>query len=150
MSIRFLYVTNKNILMNRILLDVKEIDENEEGLIYNLRPEFNRICYNSIRASIIHLLVKSKELNHSLSVEEISRRLGKRHSVIIHHLEKLMGWKIVSVVKSYKYGRKQKRSIWGLNLNYPNLIKNVYSHLLKTFYTINELEELCNVNESAR
>jgi len=136
--------------MNKILLDIGETDENEGGLIYSLRPEFNRICYNSIRASIIHLLIKSKELNYSLSVEEISHRLGKRHSVIIHHLEKLMDWKIVDVVKSYKYGRKQKRSIWGLNLRYPNLIKNVYSHLLKTFYTINELEELCNVNESAR
>jgi len=136
--------------MNRILLDVKDIDENEESLIYNLRPEFNRICYNTIRASIIHLLVKTKELNHSLSVEEISHRLGKRHSVIIHHLEKLMDWKIVDVVKSYKYGRKQRRSIWGLNLRYPNLIKDVYSYLLKTFYTISELEELCNVNQTAR
>lgn len=136
--------------MNRILLDVKDIDENEESLIYSLRPEFNRICYNSIRASIIHLLVKTKELNYSLSVEEISHRLGKRHSVVIHHLEKLMDWKIVDVVKTYKYGRKQKRSIWGLNLRYPNLIKNIYSYLLKTFYTISELEELCNVNQSAR
>jgi len=136
--------------MNRVLLDVKDIDENEESIIYNIRPEFNRICYNSIRASIIHLLVKTKELNHSLSVEEISHRLGKRHSVVIHHLEKLMDWKIVDVVKTYKYGRKQRRSIWGLNLRYPNLIKDVYSYLLKTFYTISELEELCNVNQSAR
>jgi DNA-binding transcriptional ArsR family regulator len=136
--------------MNRVLLDVKDIDENEESIIYSLRPEFNRICYNSIRASIIHLLVKTKELNHSLCVEEISHRLGKRHSVIIHHLEKLMDWKIVDVVKTYKYGRKQRRSIWGLNLRYPNLIKDVYSYLLKTFYTISELEELCNVNQTAR
>ena len=136
--------------MNRVLLDVKDIDENEESIIYSIRPEFNRICYNSIRASIIHLLVKTKELNHSLSVEEISHRLGKRHSVVIHHLEKLMDWKIVDVVKTYKYGRKQRRSIWGLNLRYPNLIKDVYSYLLKTFYTISELEELCNINQSAR
>lgn len=136
--------------MNRIFLDTKELNESEESLILNIRPEFNRICYNSIRASIIHLLIKSKELNHSLSVEDISHKLGRRHSVIIHHLEKLMDWKIVSIAKSYKYGRKQKRSIWGLNLKYPNLIKNVYSHLLKTFYTVNELEELCNVNKSVR
>ena len=137
-------------MVNRVFLDTKELNETEESLIFNLRPEFNRICYNPIRASIIHLLVKARELNHSLSVEDISHRLGKRHSVIIHHLEKLMDWKIVNIVRSYKYGRKRKRSIWGLNLEYPNLIQNVYSHLLKTFYTVNELDELCSVNKRVR
>jgi len=137
-------------MVNKAFLGTRQVDETEESIIFNLRPEFNRICYNPVRASIIHLLVKSKELNHSLSVEEISRRLGKRHSVIIHHLEKLMKWKIVNVVRSYRYGRKRKRSIWGLNLEYLNLIQNVYSHMLKTFYTIHELDRLCNVNKSVR
>jgi len=137
--------------MNRFSLGIeKEFSENEENLIIRLRPEFNRICYNSIRASIIHLLIKSKDLNHSLSVEDISHKLGKRHSVIIHHLEKLEDWGIVGVVKHDNYGTRKKRSIWGLNLNYPRLIKEIYVYLLKTFYTIEELEELCNINVNVR
>ena len=119
-------------------------------MIFNLRPEFNRICYNSIRASIIHLLVKSKELNHSLSVEEIAYRLGKRHSVVIHHLEKLNQCKIVEIIRLLKYGDKERRSIWGLNMKYPNLVQNIYSHMLKTFYTVNELDKMCCINKNIR
>ncbi len=65
--------------MNKILLEAQGAD-NEESIMFSLRPEFNRICYNPLRASIIHLLVKSKDLNYSLSVEEIAYKLGKRHS----------------------------------------------------------------------
>ena len=137
--------------MNKFSLNVdSEVSEDEENLIIRLRPEFNRICYNSIRASIIHLLMKSKDLNHSLSVERIAHKLGKRHSVIIHHLERLQDWRLVDVVKHDIYGTKKKRSIWGLNLNYPNLIKEIYVYLLKTFYTVEELERLCNVNINVR
>ena len=136
--------------MNKVLLNVQEGAENEDSIIYSVRPEFNRITYNPIRASIIHLLVKSKDLNHTLSVEELSYKLGKRHSVVIHHLEKLFEWKIVDVVKSFKYGNKSKRSIWGLNLQYPNLIQGIYSHMLKTFYTQNELDKMCSINKCAR
>jgi DNA-binding transcriptional ArsR family regulator len=137
------------ILMNKIL-NVQEIADNEESMLYSLRPEFNIICYNLTRASIIHLLVKSKDLNYALSVEDIAQRLGKRHSVIIHHLEKLMNWKIVDVVRTFKHGDKERRSIWGLNLRYPNIVQNVYSHMLKTFYTVNELERMCSINRSVR
>ena len=137
--------------MNRFSLSVdSEVSEDEENLIIRLRPEFNRICYNSIRASIIHLLMKSKDLNHSLCVERIAHKLGKRHSVIIHHLEKLQDWKIVNIVKHDVYGTRKRRSIWGLNLNCPNLIKEVYIHLLKTFYTVEDLEKLCNINVNVR
>jgi DNA-binding transcriptional ArsR family regulator len=136
--------------MNKILLDTNDIAENEDSMIFNLRPEFNRICYNSIRASIIHLLVKSKELNHSLSVEEIAYKLGKRHSVVIHHLEKLNQCKIVEIIRLLKYGDKERRSIWGLNMKYPNLVQTVYTHMLKTFYTANELDRLCSINKDAR
>ena len=136
--------------MNRILLETLDAADNEESMIFNLRPEFNRICYNPIRASIIHLLVKAKDLNHALSVEEISHKLGKRHSVIIHHLEKLSYWKIIDVVKSFKHGSKSRRSIWGLNLKYPNLIQSVYSHMLKTFYTSSELDKMCCINKNTR
>jgi DNA-binding transcriptional ArsR family regulator len=135
--------------MNKILLN-QEGAENEDSVLYSVRPEFNRICYNPIRASIIHLLIKSKDLNHALSVEEIANKIGKRHSVVIHHLEKLMEWKVIDVVKSYKYGDKQKRSIWGLNLKYPNLIQNIYSHMIKTFYNVNELDRMCCINKNVR
>jgi DNA-binding transcriptional ArsR family regulator len=136
--------------VNRILLNTQEGADNEESIMYSVRPEFNRITYNPIRASIIHLLVKSKDLNHTLSVEELAYKLGKRHSVIIHHLEKLFDWKIVDVIRASKYGSKQKRSIWGLNLKYPNLIQNIYSHMLKTFYTQSELDKMCSINKCAR
>jgi DNA-binding transcriptional ArsR family regulator len=136
--------------MNKILLNVQTIADNEESIIYSLRPEFNIISYNSIRASIIHLLVKSKELNHSLSVEEIAYKLGKRHSIVIHHLEKLFKWKVVDVIRSFKYGNKERRSIWGLNMKYPNLVQDIYSHMLKTFYTVNELDRMCSANKNVR
>jgi DNA-binding transcriptional ArsR family regulator len=136
--------------MSRNFLDMNERVEDEESLIFNLRPEFNRICYNPVRASIIHLLVNSRDLNHSLSVEDIAKKLGKRHSVIIYHLEKLKEWKLVSIVRSYKYGSKKKRSIWGLDLRYANLIQDLYSHMTKTLYTMKDLEEMCSINRNVR
>ena len=135
--------------MNKVLFSAQEA-ENEESILFIIRPEFNRIAYNPIRASIIHLLVKSKDLNHALPVEEISHKLGKRHSVVIHHLEKLSSWKIVNVVKTSKHGSKHRRSIWGLNLKYPNLVQNIYMHMLKTFYTSSELDKMCCINKNIR
>lgn len=135
--------------MNKIFLGLQE-NNNEDYLLNSLKPEFNRICYNPVRASIIHLLVKSRDLNYCLAVEEIAHKIGKRHSVVIHHLEKLMEWGIVGVVKEYKYGSKKKRSIWGLNLKYSNLIKDLYSYMVKTFYTVEDLEEICNINKNVR
>lgn len=122
----------------------------EEILIKSIRPELNRICCNPIRASIIHMLVRAKNLNYSLSVEEIAHRLGKRHSVIIFHLEKLLFWKVVKVVKAFEHGSKSRRSIWGLNMRYPNLIQNIYAHILSTFYTSRELDNMCCVNKNVR
>lgn len=136
--------------MPQNFFDISERVEDEESLIFNLRPEFNRICYNPVRAGIIHLLVNSRELNHSMPVEEIAKKLGKRHSVVIYHLEKLRDWRLVSIVKSYKYGKKEKRSIWGLDLRYVGLIQNVYSYMTKTFYTMKDLEDMCNINKNVR
>lgn len=135
--------------MNKLLLNAQNA-ENEDSVIINTRPEFNRICYNPIRASIIYMLARAKELNYCLSVEEIAQRLGKRHSVVIHHLEKLESWKIVNVVKLSRYGEKQKRSIWGLNLKYPNLIENIFSYMTKTFFSVNDLERMSRVNINVR
>jgi len=136
--------------MTNFLLAAGNGIENEDSIIYSLRPEFNRICYNSLRASIIYLLIKSKNLNHALSVEEIAYRLGKRHSVVIYHLESLSRWKIVEVIKSSKYGNRERRSIWGLNLKYPKLIQEIYFHMSKTFYTTKDFESMCNINKNVR
>jgi hypothetical protein len=123
----------------------------EDMLIASLRPELNYICSNATRACIMYMMVKNKELDHTIRVEELSRRLGKRHSVIIYHLEQLQGWKIVKVVKLAKYGEDgTKRSIWGLNLNYPNLVREAYAYMSKVFYTQKDLERMCSVNRNVR
>lgn len=137
--------------MARLFLNVQNADEQAEARVIDIiKPELNYICYNPIRASILHLMIKTPELNYSLSVEELAKRLGKRHSVIIHHLEKLNEWNLVEVVKFSKYGEKQRRKIWGLNLKLPNLVTAVYGHLLKTFFTVSELNQMCNVNKNVR
>lgn len=125
-------------------------EDKEDFVIYSLRPELNYICSNPTRACIIHLLVKNKDLNHTIQVEDIARRIGKRHSVIMYHLEQLLKWRIVDVAKSVKYGNSAKRSLWGLNLKYPNLVQEVYSRILKFFYTHEELEKMCSVNKNVR
>jgi len=123
----------------------------EEMLIASLRPELNYICSNQVRACILHMLVKNRDLGHTVRVEELSRRLGRRHSVIIYHLERLRGWRLVDVVKAVKYGDDgEKRSIWGLNLGYPNLVREVYSYMSKVFYTQKDLERMCGVNRNVR
>ena len=122
----------------------------EEIMIRNIKPELNRICFNPIRASIIHLLFNSGDLDHCMSVEDISHKLGKRHSVVIYHLEKLSKGKIVKVAKKYQYGEKDKRSIWGLNDDMPTLVSEIYSYMISTFFTKKELNELCNVNKNVR
>ncbi len=134
----------------RFIEEEENIEEDEMSYINYLRPIFNRICYNSIRACIIHLLVKAKDFNHALPVEEIAFRLGKRHSVILFHLEKLEEWKIVVVVRKEKYGKKKKRSVWGLNSKYTNLVREIYFHILKTFFTVEELDRMCSVNKNVR
>ena len=127
-----------------------ESNDEEKDLVQAIRPELNNICSNPIRACILHLLIKAKSLNYSLNVEEIATAIGKRHSIVIHHLEKLKKCSLVDVVKSRKYGDKEKRSIWGLNLRFQNLISITYNHILKTFFTQNELEKMCSINNNVR
>lgn len=128
----------------------RQTRQSEEFLISSLRPEFNYICSNPIRASIIHMLVGNKDLGHTMQVEEIARRLGKRHSVVIYHLERLTDWKIVKIVKSVEYGDTEKRTIWGLNIDYPDLIREIYSRVLKFFFTQKELDKMCSINRNVR
>jgi predicted transcriptional regulator len=125
-------------------------DNSEDFFISTLRPEFNIICSNPVRACITHIFIKSKDLNHTMRVEEISHKVGKRHSVVIYHLEQLAKWKIVKVVKAQKYGGSEKRTIWGLNMDLPELVKEIYSHMLKFFFTQKELDKMCNINKNAR
>jgi len=122
----------------------------EESIINAVRPEMNYIVSNPVRACILHLLVKAEDLNHAMQVEEIAFKLGKRHSVVIYHLEQLEKWRLVDVVKNGRYGEKGRRNIWGLNLNFPNLVNGVYSRILKFFYTQSELEKMCNKNTNVR
>jgi DNA-binding transcriptional ArsR family regulator len=96
------------------------------------------------------MLVKSADVNHALSAEEIARKIGKRHSVAIYHLEQLARCELVTVVKHANHGSKRRRSIWGLNLKFLNLIREVYSYMLKTFYTAKELDDMCSVNKNVR
>lgn len=121
-----------------------------ENFLNMLRPELNFICSNSIRACILYMMIKAKDLNYTVRVEEIARRLGKRHSVIIYHLEQLEKWRLVGVVRAFKYGKKIRRSIWGLNTNLPALINEVYNRMIKFFYTQQELDKMCNVNMNVR
>jgi len=122
----------------------------EEQIISELKPKFNYVCSNPVRAGILHMMLKASDTDHTLQVEELAERLGKRHSMIIYHLEQLENWKLVSVVVNNKYGSKHKRSIWGLNKKYPNLLLKIYAHMLKTFYTQRELDKVCSVNKNLR
>jgi len=138
--------------MNKLIINsANAVEEDiEEKIIDMMRPEFNFICSNPVRASILHLLVNSADVNHTMQVEYIAHRIGKRHSLVTYHLEQLAEWKLVEVVKNNRYGSKVKRSIWGLNLKYPNLIREIYTRILKIFFTQNDLEKMCNINRNAR
>ena len=138
--------------MNKLILSSDNAVEEdiEEKIIDMMRPEFNFICSNPVRASILHLLVNNADVNHTMRVEDMAHRIGKRHSIVIYHLEQLAEWKLVEVVKNNIYGSKEKRSIWGLNLKYPNLIREIYTRILKIFFTQNDLEKMCNINRNAR
>jgi DNA-binding transcriptional ArsR family regulator len=103
------------------------------------------ICSNLTRMAILHLLMKSKDTEYCLSLNEISFRLGKYHRVITHHLEKLQEYGLVEVVKSSKNNKRRK--IWGLNLEKADLIKEIYAYTLKNFFTQAMLEKACNVNK---
>ena len=152
MSESHLKIITLKIKVNRkfsFKVETENIQE-EDKLMNMIRPELNKICFNGIRASILHLLFNKKDLGYCMSVERLSHKLGKRHSVILYHLEKLEKWRIVKVVKKYNHGDIERRSIWGLNKNFPNLVSEVYSYMLRTFYTMEELEDMCSVNLNVR
>src|SRR3972149_1537883 len=81
-------------------------------------PEVGQICSNRTRASILYLLIKSPDTLHAVQVEKLAFRIGVRPRVVIYHLEKLREWGLVDVKKNQKYGSKNRRTIWGIDLNH--------------------------------
>ncbi|MEM5855045.1 MAG: winged helix-turn-helix domain-containing protein [Candidatus Aenigmatarchaeota archaeon] len=138
--------------MAKVALRVLDpVDENAETqVMLEFLPEIRVICNNKIRAGILHLLINSPESLHAMQVEELCFKLGIKPSVCIHHLEKLADWKLVEVRKSRKYGEKSRRSIWGLNLKYPNWILECYRNIRNYFFTEKELEEITSKNKAFR
>ncbi|MEM5844275.1 MAG: winged helix-turn-helix domain-containing protein [Candidatus Aenigmatarchaeota archaeon] len=138
--------------MAKVALRVLDpVDENAEmQVMLEFLPEIRVICNNKIRAGILHLLINSPESLHAMQVEELCFKLGIKPSVCIHHLEKLADWKLVEVRKSRKYGEKSRRSIWGLNLKYPNWILECYRNIRNYFFTEKELEEITSKNKAFR
>ncbi len=137
--------------MNQIFLRVSQADKEDDLQIINqFLPEIRSICSNKTRSGIMHLLIKCPETMHSMKVEELSFRLGIRQSICIHHLEKLNEWKLLEVKKTQKYGNKSRRSIWGLNLRYPNWIMECYKNIRSYFFSEKELEELTSKNKGFR
>ena len=113
-------------------------------------PEISSICSNKTRAGALHLLANSPETLHSMKVEELAFKLGVRPRILIYHLERLKNWKLIDVKKSHKYGRGEKRSIWGLDLRYPNWILECYRTIRLHFFSERELGEITNRNKSFR
>lgn len=125
-------------------------EEEEQQVFAKYLHDMYAICSNKTRAAILHLLIKTPDTMHTLSVEQIAFRLGVRPSICIHHLEKLEEWQLVEVKKSSKYGSKQRRSLWGLKLQYPNWIMECYKNVRVHFFSEKELEEAINRNKSFR
>jgi len=138
--------------MNKISLRILKPTnkENDVDIITRFTPEIGTLCSNHLRAGIIHILVNSPETMHSMKVEDLCYRLGTSQSVAIHHLEKLMDCRVIDVKKKQKYGRKEKRSIWGLDLRHPNWILECYKNIRVHFFSLKELEKITNVNQSFR
>jgi DNA-binding transcriptional ArsR family regulator len=73
--------------------------------------------------------------------------LGKNHRVILHHLEKLKEYGIVTVIKTSKNGR---RKTWGIVKEKSELISEVYFYCLKNYFTQAQLERASSKNRVVR
>lgn len=78
-------------------------------------PGVGSILSNVTRASILHLLSSSPDTLYSMQVEELASAIGTKPRLVIYHLERLKSWGLVEVMKTRKYGNRERRSIWGLN-----------------------------------
>ena len=138
--------------MDKISLRIIKPVDNEASIdvVANFMPEIGLICSNQIRAGIIHLLINSPATMHSMKVEDICFKLGVRQSVCIYHLERLMDCKLVEVKKNQRYGKRTRRSIWGLDLRYPSWISECYKSIRTHFFSEKELNQITNMNKSLR
>jgi DNA-binding transcriptional ArsR family regulator len=84
------------------------------------------VLSNGTRASILQALAGSPDTLCSMQVEELSSRIGTSPRVVIYHLEKLRACGLVEVKKSRKYGRKERRSIWGLDARNRVLLDGLF------------------------
>jgi DNA-binding transcriptional ArsR family regulator len=125
------------------MLDQK-ILKSEERAVY---ADLDFLASNLTRMAILHLLMKSKETDHCMNVEKISYHLGKNHRVILHHLEKLKEYGIVTVIKTSKNGR---RKTWGIVKEKSDLIREVYFYCLKNYFTQAQLERASSKNRAVR
>lgn len=130
---------------------IQKTNIKDEGLILSqYLPQIHEICSNKIRAGILHLLISCSETMHSMKVEDLCFRLGIRPTICIYHLEKLRECNLVEVKKNQRYGRKTRRSIWGLNLSYPTWIQECYKMTRSYFFSQKELAKMINTNKSFR
>jgi len=138
--------------MNKFSLRLiqKTNKENEGFILSQFLPEINEICSNKIRAGILYLLISCPETMHSMRVEDLCFRLGIRPTVCLYHLEKLKDCNLTEVKKNQKYGKKTRRSIWGLNLKYPSWIQECYKMTKNYFFSERELVGMININKSFR
>jgi DNA-binding transcriptional ArsR family regulator len=138
--------------MDKLHLKIIRPVDNEANIdvVSRFMPEIGIIGSNQIRAGIMHLLINSPETMHSMKVEEICFKMGIRQSICIHHLERLLDWKLVEIKKNQRYGKRTRRSIWGLDLRYPDWILECYKSIRNHFFSEKDLYQITNINKSLR
>jgi len=116
------------------------------GYAEDAQPRLNghtvsSVLSNGTRASIIYLLANSPDTLYSMQVQEIAAATKTAQRMVIYHLERLRKMGLVEVKKSRKYGRKERRSIWGLDMRNSELVGRC-CELLEDFLGKRELAVL--------
>jgi DNA-binding transcriptional ArsR family regulator len=103
------------------------------------------VLSNGTRASILYLLANSPDTLYSMQVQEIASATKTAQRMVIYHLERLRKTGLVEVKKSRKYGARERRSIWGLNMRNAELVERCCD-LLENFLDKKELAMLTSGN----
>ncbi len=103
-----------------------------EALAY-LRPRLECFLRSPLKAAIFFVLYHSKHSGHCMSVEHMSRRLGRRHSIIIYHLEALKEMGLAKVVIEKRHGNSSRRSVWGLRMDNKELVNLVRDYVFSAY-----------------
>ena len=104
---------------------------------------------NGTRAAIIYLLSSSPDTLYSMQVQEIASATKTAPKMVIYHLERLRKMGLVEVKKSRKYGKKERRSIWGLDMRNAELVGRCCK-LLENFLGKSELVVLTSGDKPSR